>query len=68
MSPFLTALEILHKYSWVHRDISPGNIFFFNGRGRLSDFESAQKTTRLTDDEALTVQCQIYSFTFFVCI
>ena len=62
------ALEILHKYSWVHRDISPGNIIFFNGRGRLSDFEYTQKTTRLTDDEGLTVRCQIYSFTFFVCI
>jgi len=54
------ALEILHKYSWVHCDISPGNIICFNSRGMFSDFECAQKTTRLTDDEVLTAQCHIF--------
>jgi hypothetical protein len=59
-----SVLEILQKYSWVHRNISSRNIIFYNGGGRLSDFECAQKTTRLTDNEVITVQCQVYSFTY----
>jgi len=61
-----SVLEILHKYSWVHRDISPGNIIFYDGGGRLSDFEYAKKTTRLVGDEVPTVCCLTYSFTCFM--
>jgi hypothetical protein len=58
-----TVLKILHKYLWVHRDISPGNIIFYDGGGRLSDFEYAQKTTGLVDDEVLAVRCLTCLFT-----
>jgi len=58
-----TVLETLHKYLWVHRDISPGNIIFYHGGGRLSDFEYAQKTTGLVDDEVLAVRCLTCLFT-----
>jgi serine/threonine protein kinase len=61
-----SVLEILHKYSWVHRDMSPGNIIFYDGGSRFSDFEYAQKTTRLVDDEVVTVCCLTYPFTRFM--
>ncbi|GJE89550.1 hypothetical protein PsYK624_056530 [Phanerochaete sordida] len=36
------ALVLLHTYGWVHRDISPGNILVYKGRGLLTDFEYAE--------------------------
>jgi hypothetical protein len=35
----LAATEILFKLGYVHRDISSGNVLFYNGGGRLSDLE-----------------------------
>ncbi|KAF8875303.1 hypothetical protein BD779DRAFT_1563813 [Infundibulicybe gibba] len=35
----ITAIGILHRLGYVHRDISSGNILFHEGRGRLSDLE-----------------------------
>ncbi|KAI0656469.1 hypothetical protein C8Q70DRAFT_935688 [Cubamyces menziesii] len=37
------ALQILFLISWIHRDVSSGNILFFRGRGKLSDLEYAKE-------------------------
>ncbi|KAJ3005535.1 hypothetical protein NUW54_g4297 [Trametes sanguinea] len=39
----LLALQILFLVSWIHRDVSSGNILSFNGRGKLSDLEYAKE-------------------------
>ena len=31
------------RKGYVHRDISPGNIIFYEGRAKLSDLEFAKK-------------------------
>ncbi|KAJ6511304.1 hypothetical protein C8R47DRAFT_729914 [Mycena vitilis] len=36
------ALWLLYKLGLVHRDISPGNILFINGHGKLTDLEYLQ--------------------------
>ncbi|THH04287.1 hypothetical protein EW145_g5639 [Phellinidium pouzarii] len=36
-------LELMHGCGWVHRDISCGNVYSYNGRGRLGDLEYAKK-------------------------
>ncbi|KAH7904218.1 hypothetical protein BJ138DRAFT_1019438, partial [Hygrophoropsis aurantiaca] len=35
--------KILHNVGWVHRDVSIGNVLYFNGRVKLSDLEYAKK-------------------------
>ncbi|CDO76321.1 hypothetical protein BN946_scf184414.g3 [Trametes cinnabarina] len=35
--------RILFLISWMHRDVSSGNILFFNGCGKLSDLEYAKE-------------------------
>ncbi|OSD00786.1 hypothetical protein PYCCODRAFT_1413905 [Trametes coccinea BRFM310] len=39
----LLALQILFLVSWIHRDVSSGNILSFEGRGKLSDLEYAKE-------------------------
>ncbi|KAL7278832.1 hypothetical protein ACG7TL_007849 [Trametes sanguinea] len=39
----LLALQILFLVSWIHRDVSSGNILLFEGRGKLSDLEYAKE-------------------------
>ncbi|KAI0349306.1 hypothetical protein OH77DRAFT_1525784 [Trametes cingulata] len=39
----LLALQILFLVSWIHRDVSSGNILSFKGRGKLSDLEYAKE-------------------------
>ncbi|KAF9513153.1 hypothetical protein BS47DRAFT_1362609 [Hydnum rufescens UP504] len=39
-----TALKLLTKLNWVHRDISISNILWYNGVGKLVDLEYAKKT------------------------
>ncbi|KAI9060134.1 hypothetical protein FKP32DRAFT_1605550 [Trametes sanguinea] len=39
----LLALQILFLVSWIHRDVSSGNILSFNGHGKLSDLEYAKE-------------------------
>ncbi|KAF8579524.1 hypothetical protein K439DRAFT_1620467 [Ramaria rubella] len=41
------ALMLMHKYDFVHRDVSAGNILSVDGRGVLADLEYAK---RLSDD------------------
>ncbi|OCB90624.1 hypothetical protein A7U60_g2142 [Sanghuangporus baumii] len=36
-------LEWIHGAQWVHRDISVGNLYFYDGRGVIGDFEYAKK-------------------------
>jgi serine/threonine protein kinase len=36
-----TGLQIMHKYGIIHRDISAGNVFEFNGKGKVGDLEFA---------------------------
>ena len=44
-----TALLIMHKAGWVHRDISTGNLYLYTDpvsnvkRGLIGDFEYAKK-------------------------
>jgi serine/threonine protein kinase len=35
----------MHKYGYVHRDISTGNILLHEGQGKLSDLEYAKEMT-----------------------
>jgi serine/threonine protein kinase len=51
----LPALEIMHILGYVHRDVSAGNILFYQGAGMLCDLEFAKKTTDLTTYEVRTV-------------
>ncbi|KAH9848216.1 hypothetical protein C2E23DRAFT_463904 [Lenzites betulinus] len=39
----LWAVQILFLIGWIHRDISSGNVLFYNGRGILGDLEYAKK-------------------------
>ncbi|CDO76320.1 hypothetical protein BN946_scf184414.g2 [Trametes cinnabarina] len=39
----LLALQILFMISWIHRDLSTGNILFYRGRGKLGDLEYAKE-------------------------
>ncbi|TRM63110.1 hypothetical protein BD626DRAFT_33149 [Schizophyllum amplum] len=39
----LFALQLLFLARWVHRDISTGNLLWWNGRGLLADLEYAKK-------------------------
>ena len=35
----MLVLRILKKYGWVHRDISAGNVYHYDGKGVLGDLE-----------------------------
>ncbi|KAI8974041.1 hypothetical protein BD414DRAFT_498981 [Trametes punicea] len=37
------ALQILFLISWIHRDVSSGNILYYKGRGILGDLEYAKE-------------------------
>ncbi|KAJ3899953.1 hypothetical protein F5879DRAFT_460447 [Lentinula edodes] len=49
LTDLLTALHIIHRSGWVHRDISCGNVYYYTGpteaepRGLLGDLEYARK-------------------------
>lgn len=51
----LTALRYIHEAGWVHRDISTGNIYLFENRGLLSDFEYARPMGKGAEHEVKTV-------------
>ena len=36
--------RLLHGSGWIHRDISVGNLYFYEGRGVLGDLEFAKRT------------------------
>jgi hypothetical protein len=60
----LPALEIMHILGYVHRDVSAGNILFWNGNGLLSDLESVKKTSDLSTHEVRTVRLMSH----YVCL
>ncbi|KAL5476495.1 hypothetical protein ACEPAI_3352 [Sanghuangporus weigelae] len=39
----VTALKYIHKSGYVHRDISAGNVFYYEGRGLIGDLEYAKE-------------------------
>ena len=47
----LIALYFIHEAGWVHRDISNGNMYEYEGRGLLADFEYAKKMGTAIDCE-----------------
>ena len=51
----LLALAFLTQKGYVHRDISPGNIIFYEGRAKLSDLEFAKKFESGTSNHIRTV-------------
>jgi hypothetical protein len=50
----------MHILGYVHRDVSAGNVLFYQGSGILCDLESAKKTIDLTTHEVRTV-CSLLS-------
>ena len=51
----MTALQIMHKYGWVHRDISTGNILLVDGVVKISDLEYAKKMDDKTSHNGRSV-------------
>ena len=51
-----TVLEWIHGSGWVHRDISTGNLFLYNGRGLIGDLEYAKRRGTNVEDEKLVVR------------
>jgi serine/threonine protein kinase len=49
------ALQLLHQYGWVHRDVSCGNLLVFDGGGKLSDLEYTKKMSQESTHEIRTV-------------
>jgi hypothetical protein len=54
-SDLALALEILHRLKHVHRDVSTGNILFYQGMGRLSDLEFLKELSSLQCHEVKMV-------------
>src|ERR1700722_14511554 len=48
-------LQVCHKYSRVHRDISAGNVYLFKGRGLLGDLEYMKVMGQEKENEVRTV-------------
>ncbi|KAI5114952.1 hypothetical protein M0805_000808, partial [Coniferiporia weirii] len=53
------ALEYMHRCGWVHRDISCGNVYLYEGRGLLGDLEFAK---RMSTDGRYEAQAGTYDF------
>ena len=49
-----TALELLIKLGWVHRDVSIGNILWHNDDGKLADLEYAKRVGYTTSHDLRT--------------
>jgi serine/threonine-protein kinase RIO1 len=50
-----TALQLLRKLGWVHRDVSVRNILWFNNTSKLMDLEYAKRVGDTTSHETRTV-------------
>ena len=49
------ALQWIHGAGWVHRDLSSGNLYLYNGRGLIGDFEYAKLKNTDVEDEGFVV-------------
>ena len=58
---YFLGLRILHKYNFVHRDISTGNILSVNGGGKLSDLEYCKKRDTSGTHEIRTVRFFLFT-------
>ena len=63
---FLLALAFLTRKGYVHRDISPGNIIFYEGRAKLSDLEFAKKYKSGASSDVRTVSQPPSNISFFL--
>ena len=45
----------LHRYGWVHRDISAGNVLLVDGQLKLMDFEYAKHEDDKSHHDVRTV-------------
>ena len=52
----ITVLQINHGSGWVHRDVSVGNVYPFDGRGILADLEYAKSTNDTSKHDVRTVR------------
>ncbi|KAJ3733075.1 hypothetical protein DFJ43DRAFT_277086 [Lentinula guzmanii] len=43
LADVLIALQFIHSAGWVHRDISGGNLYYYNHGGLIGDLEYAKK-------------------------
>lgn len=50
-----TVLELIHACGWVHRDISVGNMYLYQGHGLLADLEHAKRTCEGSDNQVRMV-------------
>ncbi|EGO00860.1 hypothetical protein SERLA73DRAFT_105307, partial [Serpula lacrymans var. lacrymans S7.3] len=49
-----TSLQLLHKYGWVHRDVSTGNLLVYEGNGKMGDLEFTKKSDQESNHEIRT--------------
>ena len=56
------ALKWIHGAGWVHRDLSVGNLYLYEGRGLIGDFEYAKRKNTGVEDEELTVSSLLSPF------
>jgi serine/threonine protein kinase len=59
-----SVVALLSACGWVHRDISPGNVYYFKGRGIVGDFEFAKPINSGKRFETRTVSEQLLSCAF----
>lgn len=52
------ALKWIHRCGWVHRDLSAGNLYLYEGRGLIGDLEYAKCKNSDTEYELRTVSNQ----------
>ncbi|KAF5386289.1 hypothetical protein D9757_008620 [Collybiopsis confluens] len=68
LSDLVTALDIVHRSGWVHRDISCGNVYWLHNpieglpRGILGDFEYAKRRDDETEHEKRTGTSEFMAF------
>ncbi|KAL5525380.1 hypothetical protein ACEPAF_9250 [Sanghuangporus sanghuang] len=54
LSDSAKVLKWIHGAGWVHRDLSVGNLYFYDGRGLIGDFEYAKCKNSDVEHEELT--------------
>ena len=52
----ITVLQFIHESGWVHRDVSVGNVYLFDGRGILANLEYAKSTNDTPQHDVRTVR------------